>query len=154
MVKWLVEVYATYRTMVEVEAVCYSDALRIGEGMRPELESPAQTGADVIAQLGEPWCYGGWHDLHQPGNVIVMERAHGYRYTEEEVDLLLGRVEELGLSVFDSWNGAAGGGCGTVSFACKGRERIGGDVPMSDEQQAALMAPRPKDIDERSKRSR
>lgn len=90
-----------------------------------------------MAQLGEPWAYCcGWYDLHGPGKVIVVDRADGNAYTKEDIVILRQRLESIGLTVQDSWNGA---GCGQVSFECTGRNGVD---QLTTEQLAILLAPR------------
>lgn len=131
----------------EVDADTYSEALTAArEAGEADAKSLGLTDvsieADVIRQTGEPWVVAGigggpWYDLHGPGDVIVLSRAHGNAFTQAQVDLLGERLAAMGLAVVASWNGA---GTNQVSFRCRGRD---GEGPMSEEHVKALLAPIP-----------
>ena len=92
---------------------------------------------DTAKQIGEPWARSyGWYDLHGPGDVIVVERAIGNPFSQDDVDLLKNRLTAIGFPVRDSWNGA---GASTVSFKVSGRKTT---KPMSKKHLAILLAPR------------
>lgn len=132
--EWEIEIVDRRSVCVRVQAASYGEARSAGEAAMVSGELGRHV--NVMRAHGEPWVTGGWYDLHEVGDVVVCERAYGNGFTEEEVQLLQERLEEMGLTVVESWNGA---GSDTVSFRCTGRQR---PRPMTKAQQRALCAPR------------
>ena len=140
--KWKVVVKATIRHQLEVVVVAkdWSEARELSFiEARNKLKLPktASIDGDCI-QLGEPWVYSqGWYDLHGPSNVIVAKRATGNRFTREDIDLLSTRLNKIGFTVVDKWNGV---GCPEGSFRCSGRE---GAKQFTKKQLKEFLSPRP-----------
>lgn len=119
MAKWEVDIVVRFVERVVVDADDWSGAVDAAEATNVWIENSERV-SDVspVRQVGEPWATAQWYDLHGQGDVIVAKRAFGNVFTERDIALLKTRLEEIGLSVLDHWNGA---GCGTVSFRCAGR---------------------------------
>lgn len=145
MPEWDVEVKWQYTETVRVEAGTPAEARaeaihRAGQlGVAGEV-----TDARPLVQHGEPWVHSlsrkGWYDLHgrTPGHdVVVINRAYGHTFTEEDVTLLRDRLNAMGYKVAEHWNGAR---CGTVSIKCEGRPK--GEDVMPPGNLVRLLAPR------------
>lgn len=137
--KWRVRVATKYVHEVEVEAKDWGDARMVASQMLPPTDEPHYIDTDVLLQLGEPWVSGGWVRLHSVKDVAVFDRAHGHKFTGQDVAILKIRLESLGLTVTDSWNGK---GTNTVSFRCKGRQGV---RQFTSEQLAMICCPRSDD---------
>jgi hypothetical protein len=139
---WNVCVTKTEHYKVTVEAENYLEAREAAELATKDavpLSTEYSCGSHhgQIVQLGEPWVYSrGWYDLHDPSDVIVIERATGNVFSAEDITVLKERLTGIGLSVLEWWNGT---GCNQVSFRCDGRK---GDKQLSPDQLKALLAPR------------
>jgi len=134
--RWRVRVLLQHE--FEVDAVDWIEAHDLAKTQSlPEGSFITRSSCEVLSQEGEPWASGGWYDLHGPGDVIVIERAHGHCFTARDIELLTRRLTALGLRVLEHWNGE---GTRTVTFRCSGRQDNG---PMSAPHAAALLAPRP-----------
>jgi hypothetical protein len=117
---WIVEIRKTYTWRVKVQAKDYGDSKYKAEKIaNPPCAAEIDTVCHPIMQLGEPWVSGGWYDLHGPGDVVVMNRAYGNLFTLNEINLIIWRLEKLGLQVVDSWNIT---NSSQASFRCKGRK--------------------------------
>lgn len=106
---------------LEVEAESSDDAFeRALRENRPRADEREHPAIDVVKQLGEPWVYGRWYDLHYIGDVIVFTRSLGNVFTKKEVDLLVKRLRDVGFEPKNHWNGER---CDELSVRCAKRPK-------------------------------
>lgn len=136
--KFLVRVTATRTYDLEIEAETRSDAEDACEGMpAPSNGVTEHVSHEAQLQISGPWlAYVNWYDLHGTGNVIVGEPKLGHSFDELDIELLCARLELLGLTILETWNGA---GCTTVTVRCAGRRS---PAKLTDAEIELLMAPR------------
>ncbi len=117
--KWTMTVIQRTIHSIEVDAVDSDEACEKGLKMAYDadaiLDTQTSYSTENLVNHGEPWaiCHGWGDDDREPMALIIVNRAHGNRFTQIEVDLLRSRLVATGYSVADSWNGA---GATTVSF--------------------------------------
>lgn len=136
--KFLVRVTETRTYDLEIEGQTSSDAEDAAEGMpAPSSGVTEHVSQRAMLQIAGPWLtWVRWCDLHGPSDVIVAEPKLGYVFDALDVEVLCARLELLGLTIVETWNGA---GCATVSVKCTGRRS---PAKLTDAERALLMAPR------------
>lgn len=136
--KFKIKVHQVRWVETVVEGVNYFEAASNAEcAARLNANVPFFYSVSDAVQLGEPWIRShGWYDLHEPGPIIVVERAMGNVFTEEDITQLKARIAKMGFTLQSSWNGNK---CNSVSFQVSGRK---GTRPMSKRLLAILLAPR------------
>jgi hypothetical protein len=131
---------------VEVSAETANQAAELAQAAPAPVDPELIIEADALCQEGEPWVYGWSGD--DPDNayhgrpdgyldtkdLLVFQRAHGNRFSREDVEVFLSRATTAIGPVRAHWNGA-----GTSGLSIQLCKPFGS---LSTDQVARIMAPR------------